>query len=95
MGNRQGGNNKRRGGNSSVTSGSQASLNEPRDPIFTALFDHDPRTSEDLSVKKGEKLEIINKAHEDWWQARSLETHKEGYIPSKYVAECDTPMAEE
>ena len=38
------------------------SLLSPSDqgPIFIALFDYEQRTSEDLSFKKGEKLEIIN-----------------------------------
>ena len=29
-------------------------------PIYIALFDYEQRTSEDLSFRKGEKLEIIN-----------------------------------
>ena len=67
----------------------------PRGPIFIALFDYDQRTSEDLSFRKGERLEIINNTDGDWWQARSLETLKEGYIPSNYVAEHKTIQAEE
>ena len=74
---------------------SEPCVPRPRDPFFIALFDCEPRTSEDLSVRQGEKLEIINKTYEDWWQARSLETHKEGYVPSKYVAEHDALIAEE
>ena len=29
-------------------------------PIYIALFDYEQRTSEDLTFRKGEKLEIIN-----------------------------------
>ena len=67
----------------------------PQGPIFIALFDYDQRTSEDLSFRKGEQLEIINNCDGDWWQARSLETMREGYIPSNYVAEYKTIQAEE
>ena len=67
----------------------------PQGPIFVALFDYDQRTSEDLSFKKGERLEILNNNDGDWWQARSLDTFKEGYIPSNYVAESKTIQAEE
>ena len=67
----------------------------PQGPIFIALFDYDQRTSEDLSFKKGERLEIINNQDGDWWQARSMETMREGYIPSNYVAEHKTIQAEE
>ena len=67
----------------------------PRGPIFIALFDYDQRTSEDLSFRKGEHLEILNNQDGDWWQARSLSTMREGYIPSNYVAEHKTIQAEE
>lgn len=67
----------------------------PRGPVFVALFDYNQRTSEDLSFRKGERLEILNDLDGDWWQARSLDTGKEGYIPSNYVAENKTIQAEE
>ena len=67
----------------------------PQGPIFIALFDYDQRTSEDLSFRKGERLEIIDNQDGDWWQARSLDTMREGYIPSNYVAEHKTIQAEE
>lgn len=55
--------------------------------IFIALYDYDARTAEDLSFKKGEKLEVVNDVDcGDWWQARSLTTNGVGYIPSNYVA---------
>ena len=62
---------------------------------FIALFDYDMRTSEDLSFRKGERLEILNNQDGDWWQARSLDTGREGFIPSNYVAENKTIQAEE
>lgn len=67
----------------------------PQGPIYIALFDYEQRTNEDLSFAKGERLEIIDKQDGDWWQARSLDTMKEGYIPSNYVAEHKTIQAEE
>ena len=67
----------------------------PQGPIFIALFDYDQRTSEDLSFVKGERLEILNNTDGDWWQAKSLDTFREGYIPSNYVAESKTIQAEE
>lgn len=67
----------------------------PRGPVFVALFDYTQRTSEDLSFRKGERLEILNDQDGDWWQARSLDSGREGYIPSNYVAEHKTIQAEE
>ena len=74
---------------------------EPSSPksdvkLFVALFDYDARTSEDLTFKKGDYLEVKpeNTAY-DWWQAKSRSTQQEGYIPSNYVAEVKTLEAEE
>ena len=75
--------------------------NEPSSPkgdvrLFVALFDYDARTSEDLTFKKGDYLEVKpeNTAY-DWWQAKSRSSQQEGYIPSNYVAEVKTLEAEE
>ena len=54
--------------------------------MFVALYDYDARTNEDLTFKKGERLQIVDNTDSDWWLARSLTTHNEGYIPSNYVA---------
>jgi len=67
----------------------------PGATIFVALYDYEARISEDLSFKKGERLQIINTADGDWWYARSLQTNKEGYIPSTYVAPEKSYEAEE
>ena len=81
--------------NPSLGYGGNQSASPPRGPVYIALFDYDQRTSEDLSFRKGERLEILNDQDGDWWQAKSLDTGKEGYIPSNYVAEYKTIQAEE
>ncbi|KTF76140.1 hypothetical protein cypCar_00031023 [Cyprinus carpio] len=63
--------------------------------LFIALYDYDARTEDDLSFQKGEKFHIINNTEGDWWEARSLDTGKSGYIPSNYVAPVDSIQAEE
>lgn len=79
----------------SFNQNSPQDFRQPQGPIFIALFDYDQRTSEDLSFRKGERLEIVNNTDGDWWQAKSLDTLMEGYIPSNYVAESKTIQAEE
>lgn len=54
--------------------------------VFIALYDYDARTKEDLSFRKGERLQVIDNTDTDWWLAKSLTTFSEGYIPSNYVA---------
>eukprot|EP00069_Balaena_mysticetus_P002180 bmy_03984T0 len=63
--------------------------------VFVALYDYEARTTEDLSFKKGERFQIINNTEGDWWEARSIATGKNGYIPSNYVAPADSIQAEE
>jgi len=55
--------------------------------IYVALYDYDARTNEDLSFKKGERLQVLDNTDGDWWLAKSLTTQREGYIPSNYVAQ--------
>uniref|UniRef100_A0A8K9V375 Tyrosine-protein kinase n=1 Tax=Oncorhynchus mykiss TaxID=8022 RepID=A0A8K9V375_ONCMY len=63
--------------------------------FFVALYDYEARTSDDLSFKKGDRFQIINNTEGDWWEARSINTGKKGYIPSNYVAPADSIQAEE
>lgn len=67
----------------------------PQVPVFKALYDYEARTHEDLSFRKGDRLEVLNNADGDWWLARSLVTRQEGYIPSNYVAEASAIDSEE
>ncbi|KAM8954394.1 tyrosine-protein kinase Fyn isoform 1-T1 [Pelodytes ibericus] len=63
--------------------------------LFVALYDYEARTEDDLSFQKGEKFQILNSSEGDWWEARSLTTGGNGYIPSNYVAPVDSIQAEE
>uniref|UniRef100_A0A3B4TYY1 Tyrosine-protein kinase n=1 Tax=Seriola dumerili TaxID=41447 RepID=A0A3B4TYY1_SERDU len=67
--------------------------------FFVALYDYEARTSDDLTFKKGDRFQIINNTKTnkegDWWEARSINTGKKGYIPSNYVAPADSIQAEE
>ena len=89
--------------NSSGAGGMGISMPPPPPPVqppqgalmFLGLYQYDARTSEDLSFKKGEKLQIINNADGDWWLARSMATGQEGYIPSNYVAPMESVQAQE
>ncbi|KAK1797452.1 hypothetical protein P4O66_008301 [Electrophorus voltai] len=63
--------------------------------LFVALYDYVSRTTEDLSMKKGERFQIINNTDGDWWKACSLRTGEEGYIPSNYMAPSGSIQAEE
>ncbi|KAK0133713.1 Tyrosine-protein kinase Fyn [Merluccius polli] len=63
--------------------------------LFMALYDYDARTAQDLSFRKGEKIQIINSTEGDWWEARSLSSGGSGFIPSNYVAPVHSIQAED
>lgn len=94
-------------GSTNTTGSSRGALPPPPTPsadsndiglgLYQALYDYDARTEDDLSFKKGQKLKIINNSDGDWWQAELWGTgsSQRGYIPSNYVAECQSIEAEE
>ncbi|KAM4771026.1 tyrosine-protein kinase FRK [Rhinophrynus dorsalis] len=60
----------------------------PLTAIYVALYNYQARTVEELSIRTGEKMRILNADHSSWWKARLMNTHgkSEGYVPANYVA---------
>ncbi|XP_019860598.1 PREDICTED: uncharacterized protein LOC109588939, partial [Amphimedon queenslandica] len=59
---------------------STQSINPPKGPVYVAIRDWEARNSTQLSIKKGEKLEVKKERTEGWWLARSLDTDQEGLV---------------
>lgn len=61
--------------------------------ICTAIYDYTPQGENELAIKEGELLYIIEKsAEEDWWRAKKKasgddEDEPIGLIPNNYVEE--------
>lgn len=69
----------------------------PRRNWYTALYDYDPRTTEDLRFHAGDQLEVLDQSNPDWWLARGVtgvSTHRRGYIPANYVAPLESQNAQ-
>lgn len=49
------------------------------------LFNFTAKDPEDLSFKKGDRLNVLEKHEEQWWKAQSQLTLQIGCIPSNYV----------
>ncbi|XP_064247936.1 tyrosine-protein kinase HCK isoform X2 [Passer domesticus] len=64
------------------------------DSLVLALYDYEAINAGDLSFQKGERMKVLEKSGE-WWQARSLVTGREGFIPSNYVAQDNSLETEE
>ena len=80
---------------SATTSKSLPPPPPPNCPTYTAKYDYECRTDDDLTFKKGDLLYIISTEEGDWWYAQHRDTGEKGFIPSNYVAEHDSLDAEE
>ena len=49
-----------------------------------ALYDFIGDASDELSVKEGEDLLVIDQSNEDWWKCRN-QTGQEGVVPASYI----------
>lgn len=52
-----------------------------------ALYDYNSQNDEELSIKKSDKLLILNDS-ETWWQVQN-ERHQSGLVPSNYLQRTD------
>lgn len=48
-----------------------------------------------FDIMKKQTLSGCSCREGDWWEARSINTGRKGYIPSNYVAPADSIQAEE
>ena len=64
---------------------STQSIDPPKGPVYVAISDWEARESDDLSIKKGEKLEIKRERTNGWWLARSLDTDQEGLVYINHI----------
>ena len=64
---------------------STQSIDPPKGPVYVAIRDWEARESDELSIKKGEELEIKEERTSGWWLARSLDTDQEGFIYINFI----------
>ncbi|KYQ89843.1 myosin IB [Tieghemostelium lacteum] len=56
---------------------------QPQRPTAKVLYDYDASSGDELTVKEGDVIYIINKDNADWWEAELR--GKKGYVPSNYL----------
>ncbi|XP_055344358.1 cytoplasmic protein NCK2-like [Paramacrobiotus metropolitanus] len=56
---------------------------------FAALvkFNYDPSKADELQLKKGEYILVIEKSHDGWWKGQNKANSARGWFPSNYVKE--------
>ncbi|KAL7670167.1 hypothetical protein ACOME3_005110 [Neoechinorhynchus agilis] len=66
-----------------------------RGKLYIALYDYEARTAEDLNVRKGDTLEILDGPDDyPWWYVMSRTTGAKGYVPANFIAEVESLEAE-
>lgn len=58
--------------------------------ICTAIYDYQPQSDNELEIKEGELLYILEQGDDDWWKAKKRadgeeDDEPEGLIPNNYV----------
>lgn len=66
--------------------------------VCTALYDYQPQSDNELEIKEGELLYILEKGDDDWWKAKKRadgeeDEEPEGLIPNNYVEEAKVQSA--
>ncbi|GAO52587.1 hypothetical protein G7K_6660-t1 [Saitoella complicata NRRL Y-17804] len=62
-----------------------AAVEEPQAPIYKGLYDFNGQSASELSFKKDEVLDIVQKGETGWWLARK--DGRDGWVPQSYVKE--------
>lgn len=54
--------------------------------VVIAMYNYEARDSQDVSFKKGDRMEVIDDTEGDWLNVMHLITKEHGYIPGNFVA---------
>jgi hypothetical protein len=54
-----------------------------------ALFDYEKQSGEDMSMRKGDKLIVVEKTSDDWWLMKNLRTNITGHVPANFITDLD------
>jgi len=69
-----------------VSSGSKSSAVVP---LYKAVFEYKAVQKDELSLRKGELFQVLEKCHDGWFKGKNIKTGKSGVFPGNYVKEYD------
>ncbi|GMT28877.1 hypothetical protein PFISCL1PPCAC_20174 [Pristionchus fissidentatus] len=76
----------RRNSRLSQTGKIEKTVATPKRELIVALCAYDAMGSEDISMRKGDLLRLVNEKDSEWWLVENVRTQKEGLVPRSFVA---------
>lgn len=61
------------------------STDRPGQEIVEALYDFNPESPEEVRLRKGDKIRVIEKTDPNWWTGVNLSTNEQGVFPHNYI----------
>ena len=58
-------------------------------PLYKAVFEYKAVQKDELSLRKGELFQVLEKCHDGWFKGKNIKTGKSGVFPGNYVKEYD------
>jgi hypothetical protein len=56
-------------------------------PVAVAVYDYEAMEENELTLREGDYLEVVEKDPSGWWNGTSLHTGASGLFPGNYVQE--------
>lgn len=67
-----------------ISAARRAGFNTDDGEIVVVLYDFTGDASDELSVKEGESLLVLDRSNDDWWKCQNR-SGREGVVPAQYV----------
>ena len=58
-------------------------------PVYSARFNYVAHAKEDLTVREGDEVFLIDGTNTDWWYVISANNQRAGFVPKSYIAKVD------
>ncbi|KAL3315949.1 Spectrin alpha chain, non-erythrocytic 1 [Cichlidogyrus casuarinus] len=60
--------------------------------VVMALYDYQEKSPREVSMRKGDKLTLLNSNHKDWWKVEIND--RQGFVPAAYVKKIEAAYAD-
>nr|3M0P_A Chain A, Spectrin alpha chain, brain [Gallus gallus]3M0Q_A Chain A, Spectrin alpha chain, brain [Gallus gallus]3M0R_A Chain A, Spectrin alpha chain, brain [Gallus gallus]3M0T_A Chain A, Spectrin alpha chain, brain [Gallus gallus]3M0U_A Chain A, Spectrin alpha chain, brain [Gallus gallus] len=62
-------------------------MDETGKELVLALYDYQEKSPDEVTMKKGDILTLLNSTNKDWWKVEVND--RQGFVPAAYVKKLD------